>query len=205
MSDLLLAPTKTAVEHLLLEGISVHSIRNVGDVMYDAALFYAPQAEKKSRILEGLSLTPKGFVLATVHRAENTDDPIILESLFQALNSISKDLPVVLPLHPRTRSSLEKLNIKKSLNSSFKMIDPVGYFDMIKLTQNARFVMTDSGGLQKEAFFYRTPCLTLRTETEWAGSAGIKRSDYQQSSSPYGKTHLVRQRGLPLWERAGFG
>ena len=167
MSDLLLAPTKTAVEHLLLEGISVHSIRNVGDVMYDAALFYAPQAEKKSRILEGLSLTPKGFVLATVHRAENTDDPIILESLFQALNSISKDLPVVLPLHPRTRSSLEKLNIKKSLNSSFKMIDPVGYFDMIKLTQNARFVMTDSGGLQKEAFFYRTPCLTLRTETEW--------------------------------------
>lgn len=166
-SNLLFAPTETAVENLRREGIGRDKIYLVGDVMYDAALYYGAKAEAQSRILERLGLGPKRYILATVHRAENTDNPARLEAIFSALALVAKDMQVVMPLHPRTRSALERIRLLTDAVRSLRVIDPVGYLDMIMLEKNARLIATDSGGVQKEAFFYRVPCVTLREETEW--------------------------------------
>jgi UDP-GlcNAc3NAcA epimerase len=165
VSDLLFAPTAAAVKNLRSEGIGSRHIARVGDVMYDAALFYSHKAETQSRILDKLRLTPQGYVLATIHRAENTDDPLRLGAIFQALNGLAHELPVVLPLHPRTRAALAKQGLRT--NPGLRIIPPVGYLDMVMLEKHARLIVTDSGGVQKEAFFYRIPCVTLRAETEW--------------------------------------
>jgi UDP-GlcNAc3NAcA epimerase len=163
-SDLLFTPTETATENLRREGISAESIYWVGDVMYDAALLYAHKAKEKEEILKRLQLEPKGYVLATVHRAENTDDLGRLRAIFEGLERVADSSPVIMPLHPRAKKKLGCLGLR---NSKIRYLDPVGYLDMISLEKNAAVIATDSGGVQKEAFFYRVPCVTLREETEW--------------------------------------
>jgi UDP-N-acetylglucosamine 2-epimerase len=164
ISDFLFCPTQTAVENLRREGIE-KGVYLVGDVMYDAVLLYLDLAEKKSEIMERLGLKPKSYALVTVHRAENTDQPERLKAIFEGLESVAKEgLPVVLPLHPRTRKQLNTLGIHPK---EVQVLDPVSYLDMLVLEKNARVILTDSGGVQKEAFFFRVPCVTLREETEW--------------------------------------
>jgi UDP-N-acetylglucosamine 2-epimerase (non-hydrolysing) len=164
ISDFLFCPTQTAVENLRREGIE-KGVYLVGDVMYDAVLLYLDLAEKKSEIMERLGLKPKSYALATVHRAENTDQPERLRSIFEGLERVAEEgLPVILPLHPRTRKQLNTLGIHPK---EVQVLDPVSYLDMLFLEKNARVILTDSGGVQKEAFFFRVPCVTLREETEW--------------------------------------
>ncbi|MBN2201716.1 UDP-N-acetylglucosamine 2-epimerase (non-hydrolyzing) [bacterium] len=165
-ADWLLCPTQTAVENLRREGVD-RGVHLTGDVMFDAALRFAGLAETRSRVLETLSLRKDGYVLCTVHRAENTDDRSRLGGIVQALRRSGRT--VVFPLHPRTRKMLEGWGLAEDLSaaSSIRLIDPVGYLDMIRLERNASAILTDSGGVQKEAYFYRVPCVTLRNETEW--------------------------------------
>lgn len=163
ISSLLLCPTDTAIHNLQREGFSNFEIKIVknGDVMQDAALYYARKAEQKSGILSKLNLPE--FVLATIHRQENTDSPENLKGIINGLNGINNSIPVVVPLHPRTRSILKSQNIIPD----FRIIEPVGYFDMIVLLKNSKMVITDSGGVQKEAFFFGKQCITMREQTEW--------------------------------------
>jgi UDP-GlcNAc3NAcA epimerase len=167
LSELLFAPTTTAVQNLEREGIAKDRIRLVGDVMYDASLFFARIAQEKSNILQTLGVKPQEYALATVHRAENTDDEERLEAVCHRLRELSQNLPVVLPLHPRTRGMLERSGFFRLLSDETIIIEPVGYLDMLLLEKQAKVIVTDSGGVQKEAFFYRVPCITLRNETEW--------------------------------------
>jgi len=166
-SDILFAPTQTAVENLRREGISEEQIQLVGDVMYDAALYYGKKAERQSQILNRLELKPREYILATTHRAENTDDPQRLRAIFEGFAEVAQEIKVVLPLHPRTHAALVQVGLYDKVPRSICLIEPVGYLDMVMLEKNARLIATDSGGVQKEAFFYRVPCLTLREETEW--------------------------------------
>lgn len=165
-ADLLFTPTSVATRHLLSEGIKPENIHQVGDVMFDAAIFYSSKAKQESDVVNRFGLSRKGYILATLHRAENTDDPARLMAILNNLNAAATTLPVILPLHPRTRQAIEKLN-GISLNPSICIIEPVGYLDMVMLEENARVIVTDSGGVQKEAYFHRVPCITVRDETEW--------------------------------------
>jgi len=165
-STMLFAPTNEATRNLIREGISSERIEQVGDVMYDAALFYGVKADQHSRILASYGLTQRGYILATVHRQENTDNRQRLEAIFQGLEEVTAELPVILPLHPRTRARLETFNLSHLLNN-LTVIPPIGYLDMVMLERQAKVIVTDSGGVQKEAYFYGIPCLTLRDETEW--------------------------------------
>jgi UDP-GlcNAc3NAcA epimerase len=132
--------------------------------MFDAALFYAKRAEDRSGILAANGLEPKKYVLATVHRAENTDDPVRLRAIVDGLDAAAEQMPVVLPLHPRTRAAMKRESLRPK---KIKLIDPVGYLEMVALETNAAVIATDSGGVQKEAYFHGVPCVTLRDETEW--------------------------------------
>ena len=165
ISTLLFAPTKTAVANLTGEGIAVKKIELVGDVMCDAAIFYAGRAARFSRILKNLKLEPKNYVLATIHRAENTDEISRLKIILRGLELVAINIPVVLPLHPRTRSVMKSAGL--AAPAGVRLIEPVGYLDMIELERNATVIATDSGGVQKESYFHRVPCVTLREETEW--------------------------------------
>lgn len=178
LSTFLFCPTDQAVRNLLKEGIKNREgriVKNVGDVMYDSILYYSKIAEKKSAILHGLNLVnpqsvPPGrdnpqYYLATLHRAENTDDPKKLNSILKALNEIGRNTSVVLPLHPRTKKMMKVHHLFSFKN--IKFIEPVSYLDMLKLEKNAKAILTDSGGIQKEAYWLKTPCFTLREETEW--------------------------------------
>lgn len=165
VSSLLFCPTDVAIENLAREGIT-RGVHNVGDVMYDVALYYRERARSGSRILATLGLQEKGFALATCHRAENTDDPLRLESILAALAKIASDLPVVLPLHPRTKKLISSYELERFLDKLL-VVEPLSFLDMVALEQAARLILTDSGGVQKEAFFYRVPCITMRDETEW--------------------------------------
>jgi len=162
LSALLFCPTDTAVRNLAAEGIT-EGVRRVGDVMYDSVLFNASLAEQQSDVVRRLSLEPKGYYLATVHRAENTDDPRRLAGILEAFRRI--EAPIVLPLHPRTRKTLG--DGAEALDGRVLVIDPVPYLDMLMLERNARLILTDSGGVQKEAYWFGVPCVTLRSETEW--------------------------------------
>jgi len=166
-SDILFAPTQTAVENLRREGISEEQIQLVGDVMYDAALYYGRKAEYQSHILNRLELKTGEYILATIHRAENTDSPQRLRAIFEGFIEVTQEIKVVLPLHPRTRAALMQVGLYDKVARNICLIQPVGYLDMVMLEKNARVIATDSGGVQKEAFFYRVPCITLREETEW--------------------------------------
>jgi UDP-GlcNAc3NAcA epimerase len=165
ISNILFCPTDTAVINLKEENFFSFGTKIVktGDVMYDAALFYAQKSAKKSLIVIDRALRANDFVLATIHRAENTDDNIRLSSIVRALNKIAEKQRVILPLHPRTKKIIQQ----NGLSLKFDVIDPVGYFDMLELLKNCAVVMTDSGGVQKEAYFFKKPCITLRDETEW--------------------------------------
>jgi len=166
-ADLLLAPTRQAVENLRREGLSGERVRLVGDVMYDAALHYAARAERHSDVLDRLRLRPREFVLVTLHRAENTDEQGRLESITRGLSMAATFRCVVWPVHPRTRKRLDQFGLLDTLRRSVRIIEPVGYLDMVRLERAAALIATDSGGVQKEAFFHRVPCVTLRDETEW--------------------------------------
>jgi UDP-GlcNAc3NAcA epimerase len=162
LSTLLLCPTATAVKNLAAEGIT-RGVHAVGDVMYDVTLAMAKRAEERSRILESLRLEPKSYAVSTIHRAENTDDPQRFDRIVAWLEAAARGVTVVMPLHPRTR----KLVAERGTPAGVRVIDPLGYLDMTRLVHNATAVFTDSGGLQKEAYFHRVPCVTLRDETEW--------------------------------------
>jgi len=170
ISDLLFAPTGAAVANLENEGISPEKIHLVGDVMQDAALHYASLARKPA-FFESRVISPaEPFVLATLHRAENTDAPGRLAEIIDAIREISRQTPVLMPLHPRTRKRITETGLKIDGDSSgirLHLLDPVGYLEMVWLLQHCALVMTDSGGLQKEAYFFKKPCITLRDETEW--------------------------------------
>lgn len=166
LSTWLFAPTETAVNHLRLEGCAESSIFLTGDVMYDASLYFGNKSG--GSLLDLHRLQSKQYVLATIHRAENTDSAKNLRCLFDALNTVAEQVPVVLPLHPRTRAALKRENLLDSMNEGFRLLEPVGYLDMVALEKHASVVATDSGGVQKEAFFHRVPCVTLRHETEWS-------------------------------------
>lgn len=167
ISDLLFCPSRTAVDNLAKEGIT-KGVHLVGDVMYEALMFASDRAGDNSSLLEQLGLQPKEFLLATVHRAENTDDRQRLTNIMMALKNLAEHEPVVLPLHPRTQASLERCGLHlQSASGALKIIDPVGYFDMVTLERFARMILTDSGGIQKEAYWLKVPCITLRDETEW--------------------------------------
>lgn len=164
VSTLLFCPTDSAVRNLQNEGFNNNNYCNIirnGDVMLDGALYYREIAKKHECVMNCY----KNYILCTVHRAENTDNLENLDSIFLALNEVSQTHQIVLPVHPRTRKILESQKI--DISNQINMIDPVGYLEMIYLLDNCQFVMTDSGGLQKEAFFFKKPCVTLREETEW--------------------------------------
>ena len=178
-SNVLLCPTRTGVVNLEKEGIrsgdstqepfefSTQRVYQVGDVMYDSVLFNGRLAEEKSTVLDDLGLVDKPYALATLHRAENTDYPSNLRQIFQAFQAVSKSyMPLVMPLHPRTLRRIEDSGLSVS-DSELRIIEPVGYLDMLRLERNASVILTDSGGVQKEAFFMGVPCITLREETEW--------------------------------------
>lgn len=163
LSALLLTPTDLALSNLAAEGISGPRVINVGDVMFDAALFFGARAEIHSQVLRKYSLSSRNYCLATIHRQENTDDPHRLKRIFEGLAVYGRK--VVLPLHPRTRQRIVSHEVKVSDN--VQIIDPLGYIDMVMLEKHANLIVTDSGGVQKEAYFHGVPCLTLRDETEW--------------------------------------
>lgn len=161
-ADCLFAPTQSAVVNLRAEGVAENKIHQTGDVMLDASLFYRRQARKPA-LFDDLGVEAGAFVLATVHRAENTDDRARLEGIFKGL--AASGAPVILPLHPRTKSRLSEFSITPAPN--LHVVDPVGYLEMVWLEDNCRLICTDSGGVQKEAYFFDKPCLTMRDETEW--------------------------------------
>jgi len=165
ISNLLFCPTDTAFNNLNNEGIK-NSVSIVGDVMYDIALLYAEKAKKKSMILSQLSLEPQNFILVTCHRAENTDNPNRLEEILRGIFDVSKILPIVFPLHPRTKKQIENFGLGHFFKK-ITTIEPLPFLDMIALEQTAKIIITDSGGVQKESFFYKVPCITIRDETEW--------------------------------------
>ena len=165
LSDWLFAPTDAAVVNLRHEGIADSKIHLVGDVMYDAALHCG--ADGTEEAMERFGVRSKEYILATIHRAENTDAPARLRSIFGGLREVARSVPVLLPLHPRTRAVLQREPLAEAEGLNLRLIDPVGYLDMVRLERNARLIATDSGGVQKEAFFHRVPCVTLRHETEW--------------------------------------
>lgn len=162
VADLLFCPSQTAVDHLAAEGIRT-GVHRVGDVMYEALMHAVRLAERNSRALERLQLAPGAYALATIHRADNTDDPARLGRLVAALQEVARTLPVVFPVHPRTRRRLLDLAPGRGLH----LVEPLGYLDMVRLETRAALILTDSGGIQKEAYWLRVPCITLREETEW--------------------------------------
>ena len=162
-SDLLFTPTATADKNLDHEGISKDKIKQVGDVMYDAALFYGAKVEINNALLQTLGVASKKYALVTLHRAENVDDKDRLTAIIKGLGHYEN--PIILPLHPRTKKMMEGFGI--AMPQNIKIIDPVGYLDMILLEKHAALIATDSGGVQKEAYFHRVPCITLRDQTEW--------------------------------------
>jgi UDP-GlcNAc3NAcA epimerase len=163
LSSFLFCPTETARENLRREGIT-KGVWNAGDVMYDASLFYRNLVREDRTALTLPPNLPGEFYLLTVHRAENTDDPQRLSAIVQALNSLPA-FPAVFPAHPRTRLALQRYGLK--LQPHIRTIAPVGFLEMLALEETCRFIVTDSGGVQKEAFFFRKPCITLRDQTEW--------------------------------------
>lgn len=164
ISSILFTPTETAVNNLSSEGVT-ENVFNVGDVMYDAVLYNTELAKSKD-ILSQYGVLPKEYILATIHRAENTDSPDRLTAIIYQLGSLNQK--VILPLHPRTKKKLEELNIvPNDSTSNLQIVEPAGYLEMLALEKNASAIVTDSGGVQKEAYFAKVPCFTLRNETEW--------------------------------------
>ena len=225
VSTLLFSPTKTGFDNLIQEGFlsqtnAPYSIDNpkiyhCGDVMYDNSLFFSKISDVKTSIINDLKLKNNGFILATIHRNNNTDEPIRMNALFKSLNdiSINHQLQIVLPLHPRTSNLLDR-NLSKDLveairlNSNFKIISPVSFLEMLALEKNCCLVMTDSGGVQKEAFYFEKPCVILRPETEWIellenGSALI--TDADENKIKFSFEQLIAKKDLSFPKLYGDG
>lgn len=162
IADVLFCPTEASVHNLSQEGLHA-GVYRVGDVMYDAILYNEQLAQRKSTILQEMNLTPRGYLVATVHRAENTENATRLREILEALSALKEK--VIFPVHPRTQQAIQQLGF--AFPGHVSCIQPLSYFDMLMLTKNARLILTDSGGLQKESFLLKTPCVTLREETEW--------------------------------------
>lgn len=225
VSTLLFSPTITGFNNLMKEGFNPEvtppysnnhpKIYHCGDVMYDNSLFFSEVAEEKTKLIEKHQLKKNQFILATIHRNNNTDDPKRLNALFSAINclSIQHQLDVVLPLHPRTAKLLESqlsadnlLSIKS--NVKFKIIEPASFLEMIALEKNCGIVITDSGGVQKEAFYFEKPCIILRPETEWVelvecGSAIIADANEEKIKSAF--EHLYQNKSLNFPKLYGNG
>jgi len=198
-SDLLFVPTSTAIKNLANEGISGEKVHLVGDVMYDAALYYQVKACKPNSV-EISDEAP--FILCTIHRAENTDYAARLTSIVTKLNQLAEQTPVVLPLHPRTVAALKRLP-GVALNPSIIVIEPVGFLEMTWLLTKCSLVLTDSGGVQKEAYFHKKPCLTLREETEWVE---LVEAGFNRLISPFSKDFIdvvsrMSQTKIPVGSR----
>jgi UDP-GlcNAc3NAcA epimerase len=189
LSNLLFAPCDSARSNLLREGIPSERIHITGDIMADAAVIYGEKAQKCSAILEKLGLRDKEYVLATVHREQNTSQAGRLTIILGALIDLAKSLPVVLPLHPRTRLSLARGQLLHRAEADLNLIPPVGYLDMIMLEKHARVIATDSGGVQKESFYYGVPCVTLRECTEWTELVDL---GWNRLVSPLNRKEIVR-------------
>ncbi|MEN6623377.1 MAG: UDP-N-acetylglucosamine 2-epimerase (non-hydrolyzing) [Smithella sp.] len=193
VSSLLFCPTHAAITNLGNEGIT-QGVHHVGDVMYDATLIFGEIAGRESVILRDLNLKSGEYYLATIHRAENTDDPGRLQSIIKAFKALEE--PVILPLHPRTKKILQ--GISSSLlppYASLRIIEPVSYLDMVQLEKKAKCILTDSGGVQKEAYFHGVPCITLREETEWvetvnAGWNQVVGTNTEKIIAAVGKAHV---------------
>jgi UDP-GlcNAc3NAcA epimerase len=167
LSDLLFPPCNGAAAQLTAEGIAADRIFQLGDVMYDVALRHREEMRKREGLLTRLGVYDRDYVLCTVHRAENTNDPAKLRNIVGGLERISAEIPVIFPVHPRTKKAMSTCGMNERRSSRLRTIDPLGYIDMAVLQSHAAVVATDSGGVQKEAFFFGTPCVTLRDETEW--------------------------------------
>jgi UDP-GlcNAc3NAcA epimerase len=222
VSAFLFCPTDQAVQNLLREGIEdgkTRSVKNVGDVMYDSILYYSKMAEKKSSIIKDLDpclstpnpeLRTQNYYLATLHRAENTDDPKRLRSILKALDEIGREIPVILPLHPRTKKMMKAYHLFAKFKS-VRCIEPVSYLNMLTLEKNAKAILTDSGGVQKEAYWVRTPCVTLREVTEWGYTteegwntvSGWRTRDILQATQKISALEKKRKKGFR--ERKGAG
>ena len=165
VSSLLLCPTETAVKNLTNEGYENFPIQIecTGDVMEDVANFYGASIEFEGELVECLGLKPENFVLLTCHRAENTNDSQRMSEIIEGIKLVSQELPIVWPVHPRMKSSISQYDLPENVLT----IDPLGYFDMIRMIKNCALVLTDSGGLQKEAYFFNKYCITMRDQTEW--------------------------------------
>jgi UDP-N-acetylglucosamine 2-epimerase (non-hydrolysing) len=173
-ASLLFTPTENCTKNLLKEGINKGNIRQTGDTMYDVLLQQLPKAQKNT-ILKQLSLVPKTYALLTIHRPENVDNLQNLRNITSAILQV-KNLTVVFPIHPRTRKQLQEVKVYRELQekSNIKLVEPLGYHETLQLIQNAKVVLTDSGGIQKEAFWLHTPCVTLRENTEWIETVRLK-------------------------------
>ena len=202
MSSMLFVPTKQGIQNLINEGFTTKNngtaelnnphIYHCGDVMYDNSLYFSREQQNNSTILDDLKLNKKQFILCTIHRDSNTDIKVNLLSILEALQNIQEtnQLKIVLPLHPRTKKKIDALNtesiVEKVLaNNNITIVPPAGFFDIIELEKNSRLIITDSGGLQKEAFFFKKPCVILREQTEWVeivdnGNAIVCGADYQK-------------------------
>jgi UDP-GlcNAc3NAcA epimerase len=190
ISRWLFTPTLSATKNLKAEGVAQKNIFEVGDVMYDLALKHGLQIKAKDRVLKCLKLPPFSYVLATVHRAENSDDAHRMKIIIEALKNVSEAFPVIWPVHPRTRQTwADKCKLLDGL-PNFHLIEPVGYFDMMQLEKYAALIVTDSGGVQKEAFFHKVPCVTLRDESEWME---LIDSGWNRLMPLKSKNHLARE------------
>ena len=229
LSSVLFTPTLTGLKNLRAEGFAVDGASNAecgirrfadgrgqkvvlsGDVMYDNSMYFSAIADRKSDIIERMGLKPRQFVLATIHRPANTDNAANLQSIFTALLAIAdkEQIDIVLPLHPRTKKMLPQQLSAELLTrvercEKMRIIEPASFFEIIRLEKNARVVMTDSGGVQKEAFFYSTPCVILRPETEWveiveAGAGILANADYERITDAYHKLSKHQVHFPPLF------
>ncbi len=203
VSDYLFTPTLEATRNLLIEGFNKNKIHEVGDVMFDAALFFIQKANSKSNILNKLGLSERSYNLLTIHRKESTEDSNVLSSILLGIQASS--IPIVWPIHPRTKSKLALFNIK--IPDHIVIINPIGYLDMLMLEKNAKKIITDSGGVQKEAFFFKVPCLTVRTETEWVelinSGANFLVGHDSQKISDYIKQEIIFPSNLDAFYGSG--
>ena len=202
MSDLLFVPTSTGITNLKNEGIT-DNVFNVGDLMFDSLLNLKDIAESKSTILEKYNLESKDYLVLTIHRPENTDNGKNLESIFSAL--LNSNRKIIFPLHPRTKKALQKFGMLKNLEGSkIKVIPPVGHFDFIKLLANSKKILTDSGGIQKEAYLLKIPCVTIRRETEWIET--IESGWNKLTGSSYDKILMaLEDTSVPNQQESFFG
>ncbi len=198
MSNFLFAPTENAVQQLRKEGLSHEQVIYVGDVMFDATLYYNERNAGRETLVDTLKLTSKGYALITLHRAENTDNSKRMQHIVSALVELSQSQTLVLPLHPRTRHILQEMSLLDTLNEHLMVLEPVGFLDMLALEEHAASIITDSGGVQKEAYFNQVPCITLRDETEWVELVEAGWNRLCSPSAPFSLVEELRDFNSPV-------